>query len=143
MVVLLCTLQLTLVIQSLFFTPATFDTVSFTNYTDIDSQLCFKCGFLAGSTSLGCNVSLTEANGNFKEYYEVKKVSDDDVIAIRCPVKSPPAGVYNICVSDIDRYTTQYTRCAIFSSFVHLNKSGKSSILCIYLTVHVDICNVL
>ena len=124
--------------MSLFFTPATFDTVSFTNYSDIDSQLCFKCGFLDGSTSLGCNVSLTKIDGNFKEYYEVKKVSDDDVIAIRCPVKSLPTGVYNVCVSDIDQYPTKYTRCAIVNSFVHLNKSSKFSILC---SMHIPHCS--
>ena len=104
------------------FTTETFDTSSFTIYTDSESQLCFKCEFLNGSTGEGCIVSVTQTDGNYINSYNVTKSYESDLIAILCPVKSPPpTGVYNICVSDIDQFTK---RCAISNSNVHLNGSG-------------------
>ena len=104
------------------FTTETFDTSNFTSYTDSNSQLCFKCGFLNGSTGVGCIVSVTQTDGNYKDSYEVTKSYEGDLIAILCPVKPPPpTGLYNICVSDIDQKSK---RCAISNSYVHLNGSG-------------------
>ena len=118
------------------FTTETFDTSSFTRYTDSDSQLCFKCGFLNGSTGEGCIVSVTQTDGNYKNSYIVTKSYESDLIAILYPVKSPPpTGLYNICVIDIDQFTK---KCAISNSYVHLNGSGMFLYMIFNNRLHMD-----